>query len=421
MNFALSDPMLPSTTVNLTERSRALNQQGLDFVNANNWLGAKESFEEAIFHHPTESQFLNNLGNVLAELQDFESAQSACQKAITINPTHESAHLNLANLLMQLERRAEAKELFLAVLKLNAQSFTALIQLSVICFYQKDHEQALLYVDRALALQPNHITALLDKSSFHTSAGETEAAIETLERVLSIDPSNATAQFHLAKFGKGPTPHIAPQSYVTDLFDEYAHNFEHQLMTQLKYQTPQHIAQIVTTLEPTPLHPLCRVLDLGCGTGLVAEHLNRSNLDVTGIDLSPKMLDVARRKHCYTNLIQSDVAHYLSTCTQRFQLVVSADVFVYIGRLDDIFHNVHRVLEVGGWFIFSVEYTADSLFTLRGSARYAHSEAYVHELARNNGFLIQAIHKEVIRFDGTTPVAGLLVTLHKQSNETPSL
>jgi SAM-dependent methyltransferase len=39
------------------------------------------------------------------------------------------------------------------------------------------------------------------------------------------------------------------------------------------------------------------VADLGCGTGRVTAHLAAAGLDVTGIDLSPEMLAVARRDH----------------------------------------------------------------------------------------------------------------------------
>jgi SAM-dependent methyltransferase len=39
------------------------------------------------------------------------------------------------------------------------------------------------------------------------------------------------------------------------------------------------------------------VLDAGCGTGLLAGHLHHLGLDVLGIDLSPGMLEIARRDH----------------------------------------------------------------------------------------------------------------------------
>src|ERR1044072_7927715 len=40
-----------------------------------------------------------------------------------------------------------------------------------------------------------------------------------------------------------------------------------------------------------------RVADVGCGPGHVTAHLNELGVDVFGIDLSPKMIEVARRDH----------------------------------------------------------------------------------------------------------------------------
>ncbi|OZC86579.1 SAM-dependent methyltransferase [Rhodococcus sp. 06-412-2C] len=39
------------------------------------------------------------------------------------------------------------------------------------------------------------------------------------------------------------------------------------------------------------------VLEVGCGSGRITEHLHRLGLDVAGMDLSPNMIEVARREH----------------------------------------------------------------------------------------------------------------------------
>ncbi|CCQ17145.1 Methyltransferase [Rhodococcus sp. AW25M09] len=43
--------------------------------------------------------------------------------------------------------------------------------------------------------------------------------------------------------------------------------------------------------------PAGEVLEVGCGSGRITEHVHRLGLDVTGIDLSPNMIDVARREY----------------------------------------------------------------------------------------------------------------------------
>ena len=48
------------------------------------------------------------------------------------------------------------------------------------------------------------------------------------------------------------------------------------------------------------------VLDAGCGTGLVADHLPKS-IVTDGVDLSPDMLEVANRKGRYRTLVEADL------------------------------------------------------------------------------------------------------------------
>ena len=42
------------------------------------------------------------------------------------------------------------------------------------------------------------------------------------------------------------------------------------------------------------------ILELGCGTGIHAEHLSNMGFDVTGVDLSAKMIEVARSRSSKT-------------------------------------------------------------------------------------------------------------------------
>ena len=58
------------------------------------------------------------------------------------------------------------------------------------------------------------------------------------------------------------------------------------------------------TARCLPLHFGCRIIDLGCGTGLELDEYFRLNpsAKVTGIDLAPGMLNRLREKHCYKDL-----------------------------------------------------------------------------------------------------------------------
>lgn len=55
------------------------------------------------------------------------------------------------------------------------------------------------------------------------------------------------------------------------------------------------------------LGPSARVLDLGCGPGQVASHLAERGLDAVGVDLTPAMLEVARRRSASVPLVNGDL------------------------------------------------------------------------------------------------------------------
>lgn len=64
-----------------------------------------------------------------------------------------------------------------------------------------------------------------------------------------------------------------------------------------RFEAPLDMAMIeafCARLHPTPDR---KVIDAGCGTGRLSSHLAEAGLDVTGVDLSPGMVQVARRRH----------------------------------------------------------------------------------------------------------------------------
>ena len=64
----------------------------------------------------------------------------------------------------------------------------------------------------------------------------------------------------------------APSSYVEELFDNYAENFENHLVKKLKYST-KRVKDII--LKYTNKKSFKSVLDLGCGTGLVGLEMKK--------------------------------------------------------------------------------------------------------------------------------------------------
>jgi predicted TPR repeat methyltransferase len=201
---------------------------------------------------------------------------------------------------------------------------------------------------------------------------------------------------------------------VIDLYDRYADQYDQHVAGALKYRTPELLLDAIGRfVQSSNLD----ILDLGCGTGLFGALLRKRARTLTGVDLSPNMLKIARRRQVYDDLICDELVDFLSTRSERFDLAVAADVFVYIGDLSEVFQAVQCRLRPGGLFCFSVEAGDDEDFALGTNLRYAHSAAYLRKLAKDHVFALEAIESSVIRHDKGAQVLGHLAVLRSQSGE----
>ena len=113
--------------------------------------------------------------------------------------------------------------------------------------------------------------------------------------------------------------------------------------------------------EKPALYSLCpdltgkAVLDLGCGYGEHGEEfLRRGAESVLGVDISEKMLAVARAEHPDIAFIRGDISD-LSFISGKFGVVFSSLAVHYIEDFPKLVREVYDLLEDGGYFIFSQE------------------------------------------------------------------
>jgi predicted TPR repeat methyltransferase len=158
------------------------------------------------------------------------------------------------------------------------------------------------------------------------------------------------------------------------------------------------------------------ILDLGCGTGLMGDGLRALKRTLTGVDLSPNMLAQARRRGLYDRLVESDIATFLETQTNHFDLTVSTDVFIYIGDLAGIFAGVRRALRSDGLFCFSVEAAEEGDFVLRPTLRYAHSLAYLTRLGEQNSFAVLNVEPHGVRREAQASIPGYNIVMRCSSS-----
>jgi 2-polyprenyl-3-methyl-5-hydroxy-6-metoxy-1,4-benzoquinol methylase len=101
-----------------------------------------------------------------------------------------------------------------------------------------------------------------------------------------------------------------------------------------------------------------RVLDLGCGAGYLAHHLaERGAAEVIGVDLSERMLQVARAERGHPRVrYQRAAMEDVDFPAARFDLVVSSLAVHYVGDYAGLMARVARWLASGGHLVYSAEH-----------------------------------------------------------------
>lgn len=274
-----------------------------------------------------------------------------------------------------------------------------------------EHAAAADLMGEALALAPSWTAGWFRRGEMLESAGDVAAAVDAWREALRLDPADRLgASLKLGLHGAAHAIDAPPSAFVETLFDQYAGDFDSALVERLAYRAPELLFDL---LQRSGAVEFAHVVDLGCGTGLMAERLRASASFIEGLDLSAGMLRKAQAKGVYDRLEKQDLQLWQPE-PGRADLVVAADVFNYVGALDRLIAAAHTALAAGGRFAFTVELLRDAGdFALRPSRRYAHARGYVSGLLSGAGFGGVTIEEVVLRHDRGEPVEGLAVLATK--------
>jgi predicted TPR repeat methyltransferase len=291
----------------------------------------------------------------------------------------------------------------------------------LLCIRRRDFARAERIAEQA------RIDGVADGSTFGlkghalASLGRQDDAALAYNEALKLAPGDADIRHLAAMAGSAPK---TSYDFVRTLFDGYADRFESHLIA-LGYRVPglirRHVIDFAAVGNTGP------VLDLGCGTGLVA--LALSNLALgpfTGIDLSPRMLEQARAKGLYAELREARLPAALRQDTTRWRLILAADVMCYFGALDEMLGAVRERMRPGGRFICSVEellpdhdgiVPGNGDWALGRQGRHAHAARYLASTADALGFRCLTIDRETLRYEAGGPVDGLLMVLERPRDD----
>jgi predicted TPR repeat methyltransferase len=157
------------------------------------------------------------------------------------------------------------------------------------------------------------------------------------------------------------------------------------------------------------------MLDAGCGTGLCGVCLAKYRGRLIGVDLAPRMIGESRARGVYDELVVGEIVQELRRRSETFDLIVAADVLVYVGDLTEFFSAAAGALHEGGLLVFSVETAENGDFVLLPTQRFAHSIAYLERMAGANQLAVRMKEEAALRRDRGVDVRGYLVLMEKTS------
>lgn len=266
-----------------------------------------------------------------------------------------------------------------------------------------DIEGAIEVLYGAMELVPGWAAGWYRLGELLERAGRIAAAGDAWQRAIAADPADRLgASLKRDLLLQTGLHESMPPAFVETLFDQYADRFDTALVDRLGYRGPE---LLLTGLQASGFTRADRALDLGCGTGLMGEAL-RPHVDwLGGYDISAGMLAQARSKGVYDLLEKRDIAR-LQLGEDRFDLIVAADVFIYLGALERIIGWCAGSLGSSGMLAFTIE-AGDKSVELRESRRFAHSQGYIESLLRDAGFQAVSLSRCVLRCERGNGVDGL--------------
>ncbi len=385
---------------------------------------AEEAYSAALLQEPLNVDAYTNLGAVHLKKDNLQEAILCFANALRIDEKHIEARNNLAATLMEDDRYPEAAWHYQELLKYAPNDAEAHYNLGVAFMMMAELEQAQSHLTAAIKLQPLHLNAHSNLGAIALRQQHREEALSHYLFALKIDPDNSAIRYSIAALTGAEAPLVAPLQYVKNLFDNYARHFEQHVTDVLRYQVPGLLYQaVIQCLENEKKQDVTLdVLDIGCGTGLSGAAFYPLSKHMVGIDVSSRMLAEARKKTIYAELHEGNLTELLPEYHQAFDLIVAAEVFVYFGDLTSLFQQCYEALRKDGLLAFSVECGLPSAnnsqinqlgYGLQVTARYAHTDAYIHRLALDMHYKIISHERAVIRLHDDKPLEGSVWVLQR--------
>ena len=377
---------------------------------------AAEIYLEVLRANPRHFEALYSLGMTQLQSGALDDAQATLGSASKLNPRMPEAWFTRGLALLQLRRREEALACFDQALALRPNFVEALSSRATALLEMNRLGEALAGFDKVLSLKPDHAISWNNRANTFVAMRRLEEAVASFDKALEFEPDLAIAQNNrmLALLELRQVSRI-PAVAVQRLFDDYASYYDTAMLGSLGYQAPAHLKALGESVVPGP-HQGLRILDLGCGTGLGGEAFKdwAAGGTLDGIDLSEPMIEKARARGIYSDLVIGDFESAPVT-GKAYNVVVAADALIYSGDMQPVLTRAAEALEPGGYLLFTVEKKAGETWEQTPANRFRHSESYLRQVAESAGFDFVELHECTLRSESREGVTGYAIALRKRA------
>ena len=136
------------------------------------------------------------------------------------------------------------------------------------------------------------------------------------------------------------------------VYGEWAEHYDKDLIDEMGYVAPAIASQL---LQGHVSDLSARILDAGCGTGLVGADLHQMGYrNLEGFDYSAQMLERAKDKKVYTRLHQGDLTGRLDLVDNSYDAIISVGTFTCGHVGPEAFDELIRITKPGGHLCFTV-------------------------------------------------------------------
>lgn len=390
-------------------------QEATRLFQANRIAEAGGLYEQVLNENPRDFVALSGLGYVRIHEARWEEAARLLVAAAAVEPRDFNVWYHLSSALYRMGRPPDSLNALERGLGLDPGHVEGLTNRAALLLELGRPNEALVTSETALAFRPDFAFAHVNRGNALAALKRHEEAVAAYDAVLAIEPGHASARenrenalFELRRLSR------CPPGFMRRLFDGYSALYDSHMVGTLKYRAHVHLRTLFDRLFPDAMPPM-RILDLGSGTGLVGEEFKdlAKGARLDGIDLAPLMIEEAKKRGIYDDLILGDLETVLSGQGPAYDLALAADTMIYIGDLAPAFSGVANRLAPGGHYLFAVEAKEGEGWEQTDTNRFRHSLAYMRGEAERAGLEFLDRMECTLREEGNGPIAGFAVALRK--------